>query len=278
MAPLRSRAGSPTAADRGRRPGPTTGWSGKLWAIAARRDRANRCLLTTPTSCTTRAILPPWLRGRARVTSTSCPRWWRSTATAPAEQRLFPAFVFFFQLLYPFGWVNDPLRATAAAAGGTMLLAGAGARPHWRHRGGARRVDRRRPQPWRRWEDLARAFGAGPVCVCLSRLGVWRMVTRNGLRAIAVLAAAAAGHYGGDGADLPCTACDGAVRNGSPRWIRAGLDGSLIPAYLASLWGVCGRPVHRRLLPGRDAIGLAINHHFGRLRGPVWKGRASAHE
>jgi hopene-associated glycosyltransferase HpnB len=33
-----------------------------------------------------------------------------------------PAFVFFFQKLYPFGWVNDPARATAAAAGGCMLV------------------------------------------------------------------------------------------------------------------------------------------------------------
>jgi hopene-associated glycosyltransferase HpnB len=39
-----------------------------------------------------------------------------------AERALVPAFVFFFQLLYPFSWVNDPARATAAAAGGTMLL------------------------------------------------------------------------------------------------------------------------------------------------------------
>ena len=44
------------------------------------------------------------------------------TATAPAERALVPAFVFFFQLLYPFAWVNDPLRATAAAAGGTILI------------------------------------------------------------------------------------------------------------------------------------------------------------
>ena len=39
-----------------------------------------------------------------------------------AERALVPAFVFFFQLLYPFAWVNDPLRATAAAAGGTILV------------------------------------------------------------------------------------------------------------------------------------------------------------
>src|SRR5260370_17872888 len=39
-----------------------------------------------------------------------------------AERATLPAFVFFFQLLYPFRWVCDPGRATAAAAGGTMLV------------------------------------------------------------------------------------------------------------------------------------------------------------
>ncbi len=39
-----------------------------------------------------------------------------------AELWLAPAFVFFFQMLYPFAWVNDPRRATAAAAGGCMLV------------------------------------------------------------------------------------------------------------------------------------------------------------
>lgn len=38
------------------------------------------------------------------------------------ERLLIPAFVFFFQKLYPFPWVNDPARRTAAAAGGCVLL------------------------------------------------------------------------------------------------------------------------------------------------------------
>ncbi len=38
------------------------------------------------------------------------------------EILLIPAFVFFFQKLYPFAWVNDPGRKTAAAAGGCMLV------------------------------------------------------------------------------------------------------------------------------------------------------------
>lgn len=38
------------------------------------------------------------------------------------EKLLIPAFVFFFQLLYPFGWVNNPSKKTAAAAGGCALI------------------------------------------------------------------------------------------------------------------------------------------------------------
>ncbi len=39
-----------------------------------------------------------------------------------AEWALIPAFVYFFAMLYPFKWVNDGQRATAAAAGGTVLI------------------------------------------------------------------------------------------------------------------------------------------------------------
>jgi hopene-associated glycosyltransferase HpnB len=39
-----------------------------------------------------------------------------------AERSLIPAFIFFFQMLYPFPWVNKPSAATAAAAGGCMLV------------------------------------------------------------------------------------------------------------------------------------------------------------
>ena len=39
-----------------------------------------------------------------------------------SERALMPAFIFFFQMLYPFAWVNRPQRPTAAAAGGCMLV------------------------------------------------------------------------------------------------------------------------------------------------------------
>ena len=38
------------------------------------------------------------------------------------ERLLIPPFIFFFQMLYPFPWVNDPHRTLAGAAGGCMLL------------------------------------------------------------------------------------------------------------------------------------------------------------
>lgn len=38
------------------------------------------------------------------------------------ERFTIPAFVFFFDMLYPFGWVNDPRKKIAAAAGGCMLV------------------------------------------------------------------------------------------------------------------------------------------------------------
>ncbi len=42
--------------------------------------------------------------------------------TSPWERLLIPAFVFFFAKLFPFAWVADDTRMTAAAAGGCVLI------------------------------------------------------------------------------------------------------------------------------------------------------------
>jgi hopene-associated glycosyltransferase HpnB len=39
-----------------------------------------------------------------------------------AERALIPAYVYFFQMLYPFAWINEPKRKMAGAAGGCMLV------------------------------------------------------------------------------------------------------------------------------------------------------------
>jgi hopene-associated glycosyltransferase HpnB len=46
----------------------------------------------------------------------------RLNCTSLAERALVPAFVYFFQMLYPFSMVNDPRCPIAAAAGGTILI------------------------------------------------------------------------------------------------------------------------------------------------------------
>jgi hopene-associated glycosyltransferase HpnB len=46
----------------------------------------------------------------------------RLVAATGWERLLIPAFVFFFRKLYPFRWVADRARGTAAAAGGCMLV------------------------------------------------------------------------------------------------------------------------------------------------------------
>ena len=46
----------------------------------------------------------------------------RLNCTSIAERTLVPAFVYFFQMLYPFAKVNEPRSTVAAAAGGSVLI------------------------------------------------------------------------------------------------------------------------------------------------------------
>ena len=102
------------------------GWTGKLWAVSQGVARAG-------TGC---GFL--WLTDadighgpgdlRRLVARAEAERLVLSSqmvllhcATA-AERWLIPAFVFFFQMLYPFPRVNRPASRTAAAAGGCMLV------------------------------------------------------------------------------------------------------------------------------------------------------------
>jgi len=46
----------------------------------------------------------------------------RLRAESLAERFMIPAFVFFFEMLYPFSWIRDPMKRTAGAAGGCVLV------------------------------------------------------------------------------------------------------------------------------------------------------------
>jgi hopene-associated glycosyltransferase HpnB len=104
------------------------GWTGKVWAQhqgvnhALSADKPDYLLLTDADighapdnirSLVARAE-SQGLALASLMVELSCRRW--------AERFLIPAFVFFFQMLYPFAWVADRGRGLAAAAGGCMLV------------------------------------------------------------------------------------------------------------------------------------------------------------
>ena len=100
------------------------GWSGKLWAVSqgVAAGTAPVLLLTDadivhdPRHLST--LVARLEAPRVEMVSEMV----RLNCVSLAERALVPAFVYFFQMLYPFAHVNDPLRATAAAAGGTVLI------------------------------------------------------------------------------------------------------------------------------------------------------------
>lgn len=101
------------------------GWTGKLWALqCGLREAADAdfVLLTDadiqhPPDSLTRLVSQAQ-SGNYDVVSLMA----KLRAVSPWERLLIPAFVYFFAMLYPFGWVNRPPVRHAAAAGGCMLV------------------------------------------------------------------------------------------------------------------------------------------------------------
>jgi hopene-associated glycosyltransferase HpnB len=105
------------------------GWSGKLWALNAGIERAELLAPGADWLLVTDADIrhaPGTLRrlvafGEARGLA-------MTSLMARLDDRgvwgglLVPAFVFFFQMLYPFAWANRPGHPVAAAAGGCVLI------------------------------------------------------------------------------------------------------------------------------------------------------------
>ncbi|MEL6468796.1 MAG: glycosyltransferase [Cyanobacteria bacterium J06623_4] len=103
------------------------GWTGKLWAMEQgyrflQQHSPDYILFTdadiehTPQN-TQQLITKAETEGLDLVSlmvQLRCQSFW--------EKQLIPAFVFFFQMLYPFPWVNNPNRKTAAAAGGCTFI------------------------------------------------------------------------------------------------------------------------------------------------------------
>jgi hopene-associated glycosyltransferase HpnB len=105
------------------------GWTGKLWAQHQGVEFANGkpqppdfVLFTDADIVYTPGVLTG-LVGRAQAGNYVLTSLMVKLRCISFAERLFiPAFIFFFQMLYPFAWANDPRGATAAAAGGCMLV------------------------------------------------------------------------------------------------------------------------------------------------------------
>jgi hopene-associated glycosyltransferase HpnB len=99
-------------------------WSGKLWALSQGVERSTAPVLLFADadivhdprhlSALVARLISPRVDMVSEVVRVNC--------ESLAEHALVPAVVYFFQMLYPFAKVNDPLSATAAAAGGTVLI------------------------------------------------------------------------------------------------------------------------------------------------------------
>ena len=261
------------------------GWSGKLWAVAqglAEAGSAEMVLLADADILHQPRHLATLVAQAQRHDLDLVSEMVALACETPAEHALVPAFVYFFQLLYPFMWVNDPLRATAAAAGGTMLL-----RLRALDRiGGVAAVRgaliddvalaaavKRGGRIWLGHSGLARSVRSYPAMA-----DIWRMVSRTAyvqlhfsrwLLAATVLAMALTFLV------PPIAALFG---HGLARWLGWIAWGAMAASYQPTLhryrrsvlWAPCLPVVAAFYMAA--TIGSAWNHHLG--RGVAWKGRA----
>ena len=105
------------------------GWTGKVWAMSQGLRRAETAapecefILFTDADISHHPLTLRWLVGKAKADRLDLVSVMAQLRCRSAWERLLiPAFVFFFQKLYPFSLVNNPRSPKAAAAGGCMLV------------------------------------------------------------------------------------------------------------------------------------------------------------
>jgi hopene-associated glycosyltransferase HpnB len=225
----------------------------------------------------------------------------RLRTAGPWERLLIPAFVYFFAKLYPFRWVNDPRKRTAAAAGGCVLL-----RNEALERSGgleavageliddcalARQIKRRgRTGGGRIWLGLTRSVRS--VRSYEGLRGVWEMVARAAftqlhhstllllgtvagmlLVYLGPVAVASWGLFGGlAGPELTARSCYGTM--GLAAWVLMGAT------YVPMLRWNGLSPGFAPLMPGIAFLYTLMTVdsalRFWRGKGGYWKGRAAA--
>jgi hopene-associated glycosyltransferase HpnB len=266
-------------------------WSGKVWAMSQGLDEA--CQRAAPPErllfCDADiAIAPDALRVLVRRAETDNCALASLMAVlrceSAAERALIPAFVFFFQMLYPFAWVNDPHRRAAAAAGGCMLA----------DRQALLRAGAFQAMRGALIDDCALAAlikRQGPIALALTRrvvslrayprfADIGAMVARSAyaqlgyspMRLVGIVAGMALTFLVAPGAAL--FASNAAALIGLVAWIAMALAFQPMLRFYgrATSWGL--------VLPLIGAAYLAFTlksaYLYGRGRGGLWKGRVQA--
>lgn len=260
------------------------GWSGKLWAVeqGVASSTAGLVLLTDADIAHDAAHVSTLVAKAERDGLDLVSEMVALRAVSLAERALVPAFVFFFQLLYPFARVNDPANRTAAAAGGTMLV----------RREALKRIGGIASLRGALIDDVtlaARIKQGGPIYLGHSLLArslrpypgaadIWRMVARTAyvqLRFSPLLLLGTGLGLGLIWLGPPVIALFG---HGAERWMAAAAWAGSALSYVPTLRRFGQPPAWALALPAIASfyllatIGSAIDHHRG--RGVVWKGRA----
>lgn len=198
-----------------------------------------------------------------------------------AERFLIPAFVFFFAMLYPFAWSNDPGRHTAAAAGGCILLR----RSVYQRIGGYAAICGALIDDCALAREVKRG---GAIWLGLTRetvslrayphvADIWRMVVRTAYTQLdhspVVLLGAVLGLF----LTYLVPPLLAVLATGPARWIGAAAWLLMALAYAPMLRFYRQSPLWAPLLPGIAAVYLAATldsagRHW-RGKGGEWKGR-----
>ena len=264
------------------RPRPVS-WSGKMWAVAqgVAETRATLILLTDADILHNPAHVGTLVAKADRDGLDLVSEMVELRCQSPAERALVPAFVFFFQMLYPFARVNDPTNATAAAAGGTMLLR----RRALDRIGGIAAVRgaliddvalatavKRGGRIWHGHSTLARSLRPYPAPA-----DIWRMVARTAYVQLRHSPAILAGTVAGLALVWLVPPALALFGHGPARWMGALAWAGSAASYLPTLHRFRQSPAWALALPGiacfymAATLGSAWDHHRG--RGAVWKRR-----
>ena len=256
------------------------GWAGKLWAVAqgVAASRSDWLLLTDADIVHEPAHVATLVAQAERSGAALVSEMVALNCESAAERALVPAFVYFFQLLYPFARVNRPRSRVAAAAGGTILVR----RDVLEAAGGiaairaaliddvalARAVKRIAPI-WLGHSALARSVRPYPA-LC----DIWQMVARSAYVQLRYSPLLLAGTVAGLALLflVPPLATATAHLAGLAAWVL--MAATFLPTLRRFRLSVLWAP----MLPAMAlfyiaaTLGAAFDHHRG--RGVVWKRRA----